>query len=635
MQACVASLKLTPPRVLLTEAHLGELWIAIGDGACFFFCAFLPLTEPRVAGGHGTPIKLAVDTVKEILTRIKFVAAWDEKEAEETAKRLQPKGHMSFLCFKRFLMIATKEAQLMGVLRLDDRLRVDPATHEELLLWTEMNTRLFEVQENHAPPRGAKLKKGSVLRAKRKRMKDPNNFRLGCEYYAEDSKGHVYMVDSAKLAEVEGPSVTPKLVASFQKLDEERGEQVCDLEKDPMGLTLSHPVLGVDVPTAVRNSPGAVDLVPSFLRQCVDYIDEHVIEEGLYRIPGGSRRINEMCLMANQGRALILEPGDVENCCSVVVRWLRTLPDHHGLLWNGFTGHLRGDYSSAAGNDTLRRQIMRQVVGLLPPENSRTLKFLLHHFQRVGEADNKMTLKNIDICIPGGFDIPSLVSYAPFVWDDWNAPEPQPPQQYPAQVANAPMSVPAGPGVVGASSNRVPPVTGSARSPRSSATPGGLPVPPARASDAVPARMAIPSGGDVLTRQSLSHSTGSSPAISRVSPRRNTGNDLGAPAKVPSVPGPNTAPASLTASPVVSPAGGGGVAPTVTAPANPSPQMPPSRSPPRSPSQSPRAEPRLSPRFSPRDGAPAVGPPGDVPPPLPELPPLPALPAFQPNLARK
>jgi hypothetical protein len=34
--------------------------------------------------------------------------------------------------------------------------------------------------------------------------------------------------------------------------------------------------------------------------------------------------------------------GDVENCCSVVVRWLRTLPDRCGLLWNEYTGQLRG-----------------------------------------------------------------------------------------------------------------------------------------------------------------------------------------------------------------------------------------------------------------------------------------------------
>ena len=181
-------------------------------------------------------------------------------------------------------------------------------------------------------------------------------------------------MDSAHAVELEFSALPAKTVPSFLKLDEERGEKVVDLEKDPMGLTLPHPVLGVDVPTAVRHSHGAIDLVPSFLRQCIDYIDQHVEEEGLYRIPGGSRRINEMCYMVNQGRSLIIEPGDVENCCSVVVRWLRTLPERSGLLWNDFTQQLRGDYAAASGNEPLRRQLIKQIIDLLPPENKNTLK---------------------------------------------------------------------------------------------------------------------------------------------------------------------------------------------------------------------------------------------------------------------
>jgi hypothetical protein len=287
---------------------------------------------------------VALDTVKEILSRLKFGACWDEKEAEEVSKKLQPvpKAPFTLQLFKKLLCIVSKDAQLCGVLKLDERLIVDGAVAEELLLWQEVNTKFVEISENGSAIRGGKVKKGTLMRVKRRKWKDPSNLKAGCFFFAEDAKGRVYVVDSAHASEVEHSALPPKTIPSFLKLDEERGEKVVDLEKDPMGLTLPNPVLGVDVATAVRHSPGAVDLVPSFLRQCIDYIDEHVEEEGLYRIPGGSRRINEMCYMANQGRALIIEPGDVENCCSVVVRWLRCLPERSGLLWNEFTGQLRG-----------------------------------------------------------------------------------------------------------------------------------------------------------------------------------------------------------------------------------------------------------------------------------------------------
>ncbi len=559
-------------------------------------------------------VKHAVETVKEIMARLRLSSAWDEKEAEEAAKKLQPKGSLLFQAFKRFLITTAKDALIMGLLRVEERLWVDQAMHDEMTRWTEINVKFLEPADSHAPVRGSKLKKGVVLRARRRRLKEAANLRAGCDYYAEDARGHIYLVEGAKVTEVEHSAMTPKNLAAFQKLDEERGEKVCDVEKDPMGLTLPHPVLGVDMATAVKNSPGAIDMVPSFLRQCIDYIDQHLEEEGLYRIPGGSRRINEMCFMANQGRPLILEPGDVENCCSVVVRWLRTLPDQHGLLWNAQTRQYRGDFSAAAGNDGLRAEILKRVVEMLPPESKSTLRFLLRHFQRVGEAKNKMTLKTLDICIPGGFDLPSLIACAPLVWDDW---ETGPPPALPALVDTLVMR-PVGPGAAPATA------AGNSRSPRSGIV--STPVLPGtgRVSDgAVYTKTAIPSNVADSFPRVVSSSAHSSPTIaprsvSPPAPRRNTGNGAAA----------ATQQGAFGAPP-----------PALFAPPQISPTLPPSRTPPRSPAASPRLKEgppeRVSPKASPRlsSRAPELtvvpAPEDGLPPPLPDLP------VFQPNLIRK
>lgn len=211
-----------------------------------------------------------------------------------------------------------------------------------------------------------------------------------------------------------------KDLQKFMHFDELRGVPFVNLETDPMGLGLPTAVLGVDVATAVKRSPDSRWNIPTFLLQAVRYIDMNVTEEGLYRIPGGAKRINELCFVANRGHELVLDLGDVEACCSVVVRWLRTLPEGQGLLWNSTTQSLRAAVSGAKGEE--RKIFLRQAINLLPPENSATLLFLAQHFKRVADAENKMTLANLDICIPGNLDVQSLVTFGPWLWDNFSAP---------------------------------------------------------------------------------------------------------------------------------------------------------------------------------------------------------------------
>ena len=376
------------------------------------------------------PRETAVAVVKGMLHKLHFSMHDHEKdltkEMNKMLDKLQAKGPLSFAVFKNWLSEGTKDAQICGFLRLEDRMRDGvhgAAELQELDVWADMPYRYFEVSSSHSALKGGKLKKGTFLRAMRRRAKDPSSPKTPYDYYAEDLRGRVYCVEDSHLTEVMAADVSTKNYETLMQVDKDRGEDVVSVETDPMGLTLPHPVIGVDIQTSVANSNSALmrsDKVMHFLRQCVEYIDAHVEEEGLYRIPGGSRRINEMCYRANQGRPLVMQLGDVENCCSVIVRWLRNLPESYGLLWNRYSSPLRQEYSAASGDDKKRRAVLSRILGSLPTENCDVLKFLLRHFKRVGDADNKMTLKNLDICIPGGFNIPSLLNDAAHVFHDWN-----------------------------------------------------------------------------------------------------------------------------------------------------------------------------------------------------------------------
>jgi hypothetical protein len=77
---------------------------------------------------------------------------------------------------------------MCGVLKVDERLLVEGSVVEELLLWLELNTRYVEMNDSSSPVRGSKLKKGTVLRVKRRRWKDDANRKAGCFFFVEDAK---------------------------------------------------------------------------------------------------------------------------------------------------------------------------------------------------------------------------------------------------------------------------------------------------------------------------------------------------------------------------------------------------------------------------------------------------------------
>ncbi|KAA0723067.1 Breakpoint cluster region protein [Triplophysa tibetana] len=138
-------------------------------------------------------------------------------------------------------------------------------------------------------------------------------------------------------------------------------------------------------------------LVPHIVRSCVEEVERRGLnEEGIYRISGASREIQELkhAFNTNYREAVSkLRSLDVNAVSGTLKLYFRELPlalipsDH----FQGFS------VAIDIADPYVRANHMLAVLQALPDVNRNTLLFLLHHLRRVAEKQeqNKMSLSNL------------------------------------------------------------------------------------------------------------------------------------------------------------------------------------------------------------------------------------------------
>ncbi|XP_035217110.1 GTPase-activating protein CdGAPr-like isoform X2 [Stegodyphus dumicola] len=138
--------------------------------------------------------------------------------------------------------------------------------------------------------------------------------------------------------------------------------------------------------------------IPMVLKCCAEFIEEHGIVDGIYRLSGVSSNIQRLRLAFDEDRPINLgDPAtvhDIHSVASLLKMYFRELPNP--LL----TYQLYDKFVSAVqSSEDVRLLRVRDVVQQLPPPHFRTLQYLLNHLARIAShgEDTGMTPKNIAI----------------------------------------------------------------------------------------------------------------------------------------------------------------------------------------------------------------------------------------------
>ncbi|XP_054706969.1 LOW QUALITY PROTEIN: rho GTPase-activating protein 32-like [Uloborus diversus] len=158
---------------------------------------------------------------------------------------------------------------------------------------------------------------------------------------------------------------------------------------------LKERVFGCDLGEHLMNTGRDIPLV---LKCCTEFIEQHGIVDGIYRLSGVTSNIQKLRLAFDEDRVpnlldeAILQ--DIHCVASLLKMYFRELPNP--LL----TFHLYDKFVSAVqAEEDLRLLKLRDVVQQLPPPHYRSLEYLMRHLSKVAAHgfQTGMTPKNVAI----------------------------------------------------------------------------------------------------------------------------------------------------------------------------------------------------------------------------------------------
>ncbi|XP_067138233.1 uncharacterized protein [Centruroides vittatus] len=158
---------------------------------------------------------------------------------------------------------------------------------------------------------------------------------------------------------------------------------------------LKERVFGCDLGEHLMNTGRDIPLV---LKCCTEFIEEHGILDGIYRLSGVTSNIQKLRLAFDEDKIpdltdeAILQ--DIHCMASLLKMYFRELPNPllTYQLYDKFVAAVQSD-------DDLRLLKLRDVIQQLPPPHYRTCEFLMKHLAKVAAYGNKtgMTPKNVAI----------------------------------------------------------------------------------------------------------------------------------------------------------------------------------------------------------------------------------------------
>ncbi|PRD36183.1 UNVERIFIED_CONTAM: CdGAPr [Trichonephila clavipes] len=158
---------------------------------------------------------------------------------------------------------------------------------------------------------------------------------------------------------------------------------------------LKERVFGCDLGEHLMNTSRDIPLV---LKCCTEFIEQHGIVDGIYRLSGVTSNIQKLRLAFDEDRVpnlmdeAILQ--DIHCVASLLKMYFRELPNP--LL----TFHLYDKFVNAVqADEDMRLLKLRDVVQQLPPPHYRSLEYLMRHLSKVAAHgfQTGMTPKNVAI----------------------------------------------------------------------------------------------------------------------------------------------------------------------------------------------------------------------------------------------
>lgn len=158
---------------------------------------------------------------------------------------------------------------------------------------------------------------------------------------------------------------------------------------------LKERVFGCDLGEHLMNTGRDIPLV---LKCCTEFIEEHGILDGIYRLSGVTSNIQKLRLAFDEDKIPDLSDEailqDIHCMASLLKMYFRELPNPllTYQLYDKFVAAVQSD-------DDLRLLKLRDVIQQLPPPHYRTCEFLMKHLAKVAAHGNKtgMTPKNVAI----------------------------------------------------------------------------------------------------------------------------------------------------------------------------------------------------------------------------------------------
>lgn len=159
------------------------------------------------------------------------------------------------------------------------------------------------------------------------------------------------------------------------------------------------------VPLSILQSRQNVT-VPAVLDQCIIFLDQHLDEEGLFRVSGSAKVVSEMVLLCDEGHDIPLDQMSVADVCTLLKRFIGDVPSK--------VIHFFQSLKSLPANDVPRHcQCIQEHT---TPEERALLRHLFHFISRVAakSQSNKMTAANLAMVFtPVLIDLPTLDDFGP------------------------------------------------------------------------------------------------------------------------------------------------------------------------------------------------------------------------------
>lgn len=170
--------------------------------------------------------------------------------------------------------------------------------------------------------------------------------------------------------------------------------------------SVSHePLFGIQLEEAVRRSPAYDKVpVPVFLRRAIDYVNDHLNTEGIYRISAPLSALKEMRKRLEEEPNVDLGFTDVHNATGIVKMFFRELPE--SLMADDLQLHLLSILNDPASSLQNRDMALDELIGhelrtRLTTERFMTLAYVFLHVKRILQhtQENKMDFVNMGLML--------------------------------------------------------------------------------------------------------------------------------------------------------------------------------------------------------------------------------------------